>query len=221
MSLRDVSKVAGRPRLLLGIAVVGLVVGGLSGCGPTRAKGHLGATAPEGAPAPNTVVTRRDGQVVFHVLPYTGEMEKNAFGIDLHLSRQMAIELKIDYHPEGASPAVVVFRRQGVQLVFKDGTRRASLDPLQVYEVHQVDTTGPAIAFGLIGAAVASSQDSARKDLFTKSALYEIRLDNSVRSASGFLFFDWSGMVDLRGGTLVIEYTDSASPAARTVDIPL
>jgi hypothetical protein len=133
----------------------------------------------------------------------------------------MAVELKVETGVGGSAPVAIVFRRQDVQLVFKDGTRRYPLDPLKVYEEHRVNTGAATAAFGLTGYLIAASRDESRREVFSSAALDEVRLNDAVRSAHGFLFFDRSGIPQSQIGSLVIAYENVATAEVRTVEIAL
>lgn len=197
---------------LLIVLVAFEISAAVMGCGPSRVAGRLET------PAPNRAIRWSDSQVVFYVLPYTSQMEVDAFGVDLHDQHQMAVEFKVE--TTTADATVVVVRRHDIALVFKDGTRRYPIDPMKVYEKQRVDKIGPIVAFGLIGGAIASNEDQKRQSIFADAAFDEVRLDSRVTSAAGFLYFDVSGVGQSQGDSLVIEYEDDAAQV-RTVEIDL
>lgn len=223
-----------RAALLLGFAAFVIVAGALGGCAPSRAKSHLDVDA---RTAQHAAITSSDGPVTFSVLPYTSAMDESAFGVDLQSQGQMAVELKVETGLGGSSPVAILFRRQDVQLVFKDGTRRYPLDPLKVYEEHRVDKTaaatipavvgaaafGPAgvVVAGIAGHLIAGDRDDSRREVFGSAALDEVRLDDVTRSSHGFLFFDRRGIPQSQISALRIEYENVVTAEVRAVEIPL
>ncbi|MGH7790653.1 MAG: hypothetical protein ACRERC_27580 [Candidatus Binatia bacterium] len=190
---------------------IGLLAGSLGAC--ASAKGRL-----DGAPPP-AAIRSSDGQMIFHVFPYTHAMERNVLGIHLFDNKQMAIGLKVE-RGDGA-PAEVLLRRQDIQLVFEDGTQRYPIDPLKVYEENRIDTSRAAGAFGLVGFTIATARDNQRRANIDSVAIDEWRLSAAVPSANGLLFFDFNGIAKPRGRSLIIEYEDLTTSEVRRVEIAL
>jgi hypothetical protein len=182
------------------------------GCASRRPVGFLemedGQLFPLGKTGPAVV---SDQNVRCSVLPYSAEMEREVFGVDLHRGAQMAVEVKIETLDENETERTFVFARHDVQGVFVDGTTRYAVDPRKVYEQNRVDKTAAMFFFGMTGYFIAQREENARRARFAASASDEFRLDRDKPSASGFLFLDIEGIADRELTALLVEYEEGVS----------
>lgn len=181
------------------------------GCGARAVPSVLSA-------ADNAAVIRHSDQGLDVLLaPYTGEQEQQAFGVNLQENGIMAVEMKFVRNADGAG--VLKVRRTGVRAQFSNGSKRDALDPRKVYERHRINAIPAAVAFGLIGAAIANSEDSKRRDAFHESGFTSAQLDDHQPEASGFVFFDVTGIHDPALAAVDLEFEDSSTASLHATHI--
>lgn len=189
-------------RPILSITVIVLFFSFLGGCSSKP----LVKSQIEEQTTSSEIITKKHNDLVFSVLPYSGEMEQEAFGVNLHRQHIMAVELKVEYNAGEDDRTTFIFRRQDIQLFFDNKQKRYPLDPLKVYERTRINTNTSAFAFGIIGGIAAQSKNKNRFSSFADAAMDQAQLDHKNKAFAGFLFFDLKRIGTGKTELLVIEY---------------
>lgn len=158
-------------------------------------------------------VVASDERLRIRVLPYSALMERQVFGLNLHATKQMAVEISAE---RVAGRGKLVVRRHELPIVLDDGTMRPPVDPRKIYEEHRIDST-PALligsaAGGIIGgslmASSANASDAERKAELFKLEWAQATLSDLEPVAGRFLFYDMTDIDPKRVVGLLVTYED-------------